>query len=356
MTAKNFIPVFILAAILMGVATLSGCSESAGDAARREKQVIVYSSTDEPFFGDIIRSFEQKNPEIKVHYHALTAAEVNRRYLAETTSGIPSADLLINSAMDLQIKLANDGHARTYAPPQPDKLPRWASWNNRAFALSIEPIVIGYRKGEIDTNNIGNSRSSIAAFVREHSAELKGKVGLYDPEKSSLGMLLVNQDLKIDHESWDLIATLGRHRPRLYVSTRDMISDFGKGKLLLAYNMIGSYAFQRAKNDPSFGVIIPQDYTLMMSRVAIIPKRSQHPNAAIKLMDFMLSKQGQQLIAKRGMVPVRTDVDVPYPELSRSNIRAVPVGPSLLANLDSMNRSRFLKQWKAAVSVGNAQQ
>lgn len=341
----------LVIALLSSAGALFGCSESVGDAARREGRVVVYSSTDEPFFGEVIASFERKNPQIKVEYHALTSADVNRRYMAEKSSGRPTADLLINSAMDLQLKLANDGHTRAYSPPQPDLLPSWASWNDRAYALSLEPIVIGYNKREVDGSKIVPSRSGLAAFIRDHSAALEGKVGLYDPETSSLGMLLVSQDLSIDQESWDLIATLGRHQPQLYVSTREMIRDVGSGKLLIAYNMIGSYAFQRAKQDASFGIIVPQDYTLMMSRVAVMPRNSRHPNAAAVLMDFLLSREGQKLIAQRGMTPVRTDIAPPYPELTRSNIRAVRVGPSLLTNLDTMNRRRFLQQWKTAVLV-----
>ncbi|CAN1536008.1 AfuA ABC-type Fe3+ transport system, periplasmic component [Sphingomonadaceae bacterium] len=339
----------ITALICLGV--LSGCSESVGEAAQKEGRVVVYSSTDEPFFEEVIESFERQNPQIKVEYHAMTAADVHQRYLADTNFDRPSADLLINSAMDLQIRLANDGHAREYSPPQPQHIPNWASWNQRAYAVSVEPIVIGYNRREVDASKLVPTRSGLASFIRDHSAELSGKVGLYDPETSSLGMLLVNQDLNIDQESWDLIVTLGRHKPRLYVSTQDMIKDVRSGKLLLAYNMIGSYAFQRARQDPSFGIIVPQDYTLMMSRVAVMPKNSRHPNAAVRLMDFLLSQEGQKLIAQRGMVPVRDDVQSPYPELTRSNIRAVRVGPTLLTNLDTMNRTRFLQQWKSAVLV-----
>lgn len=338
---------FLFAVIL----SLVGCNESVTEAARREGRIVIYSSTDEPFVDDVIASFERANPQIKIEYHALKATEVNQRYLSEAAANRPTADLLINSAMDLQIKLANDGHARTYMPPQPEFLPVWASWNKRAYALSVEPIVIGFDKRLITAQALGSSRSDLAAYFKEKSSKLHGKIGLYDPEISSLGMLLVNQDIRIDQENWALIATLGRHSPRLYASTSDMINDISRGKLLFGYNMIGSYALRQAKRDPNFGVIIPQDYTLLMSRVAILPRESAHPNAATLLMDFLLSQKGQKLIADRGMVPVRTDVDQPYPELARSNIRAVRVGPALLANLDTMNRSRFLKQWKSTILV-----
>ena len=35
--------------------------------------------------------------------------------------------------------------------------------------------------------------------------------------------------------------------------------------------MIGFYALERSSKDPSVGVILPNDYTLVMSRIALIP-------------------------------------------------------------------------------------
>lgn len=162
-------------------------------------------------------------------------------------------------------------------------------------------------------------------------------------------MLLINQDLRIDHENWDLVSTIGRHKPELYTSTRDIIRDVSSGKLAIAYNIIGSYAFQRARDDPAFGVIVPAEYTLMMSRVAIIARRARHPIAAERLLNFLLSSHGQRLISERGMSPIRSDVPQPHPELSGSNIRAIRAGPAPLANLDSRNRKRFIDQWNETV-------
>ena len=349
MVSADFSISKVLASIVMLMA-LAGCSRSSSESAQIEGRVVVYSSTDTSFFGGIIKAFERENPKIKVEYHSLTSADVNGRYLAESKAGLPTADMLINSAMDVQVKLANDGRTRAYQPPQPSLLPVWARWNGHAHALSVEPIVVGYNNRIIDVASLGASRSDLAAFVRRNQNQLNGKIGIYDPEASSLGMLLINQDIRMDNENWDLVATLGRSKPKLYVSTREMIDDVVSGKLLIAYNVIGSYAFKRARQDPSFSVAIPQDYVLMMSRVAVLTKEARHPNAAAVLMDFLLSKGGQALISQNGMVPVRTDVKHPYPELARTSVKAVRVGPSLLANIDTMNRNRFLKKWKAAIN------
>ena len=56
-----------------------------------------------------------------------------------------------------------------------------------------------------------------------------------------------------------------------------MLERVGSGEHLIAYNVFGSYALARAKKDPSIGWLLPEDYTLVTSRVALISgKASLH--------------------------------------------------------------------------------
>jgi ABC-type Fe3+ transport system substrate-binding protein len=45
------------------------------------------------------------------------------------------------------------------------------------------------------------------------------------------------------------------------------------------------------------------------SGTLVVPKGSRHPHAALLLMDFLLSKEGQQILARAQYLPVRPDVD-----------------------------------------------
>lgn len=59
------------------------------------------------------------------------------------------------------------------------------------------------------------------------------------------------------------------------------------------------------------------DPTLLSLTSVGMPSRSPHPHAAALLYDFILSKEGQQLLAKENNVPVREDVDLKAQELGR---------------------------------------
>lgn len=326
---------------------LSACSRFAD--RETTGTLVVYSTIDEPVIETIIAAYEAAHPGVAVEYHSLTSSEVSQRFLADRQAGRPGPDMLINSAMDLQVQLANDGQALEVTVPDPGQLPDWAHWRNRVYAVGVEPIVVGYNVGAELGLTEGISRAQLTEHLLQNRERYSGRVGIYDPENSSTGMLLFNQDLEADPANWELVRTIGTLRPQLYRSSSEMIADVSSGKLLLAYGILGSYAFQQAGSDNNFGVIMPGDYTLLASRVALIPSSAPHPELARSLLAFLLSRQGQELIATQGMIPVRLDLPNPYPQIAAIRTRAIRVGPALLTNRDKMNTANFVRRWHAAL-------
>jgi iron(III) transport system substrate-binding protein len=326
-------------------------SEKLQRTAEREGALVIYSSTDEAEFAPLLDAFRKKHPGVRLTYESLTAREVYERTRRETDAGQRGADLVISSAMDLQIKLVNDRYAQAYASPHRSVLPAWAVWKNEAYAVTSEPIVIGYNKRLLARTDLPASHDELAALLHSGSARFKGRVGLYDPSASPTGYLYIAQDLHIDRDNWDLIGALGRAQPRLFIATSEMMDKVSSGDLLIAYNIIGSYALQRAERDPDFGVIIPQDYVLTGSRVALIPRLAAHPAAGRVFLDFMLSREGQAVMSRLHMIPLRPDVPAGNANLAGSNVRAVHVGPALMGDLDAVNRNRFLTKWNSSIGI-----
>ncbi|TPG40625.1 ABC transporter substrate-binding protein [Sphingomonas koreensis] len=318
--------------------------------ANNEGRLVIYSATDEHEATELISSFHDKYPKISVDYRSLTAADVYQRFMAESKSGHIVADMLINSAMDLQIKLVNDGYAQRYISPERRALPSWAVWKSEAFAISTEPIVMGYNARLLAPNLVPRTHDELASLLHRRPDIFTGRIGSYDPERSPTGYLYITQDVENDRDGWDLIAAVGRARPILFVSSHDMIKAVSDGRLVLAYNLIGSYAFESAAKDPNFRVVVPQDYALMMSRVALITRGAPHPAAARLFLDFLLSKSGQSIMARHHMTPVRLDVASHQPWLGSTNVRAVRVGPALMAGLDTLTFAGFTRKWLDAVS------
>jgi iron(III) transport system substrate-binding protein len=319
------------------------------DAAALEGVVTIYTTTDETEAADLLAGFHSPRPNIRVEYDELNSTELYDRFLTEAAAHKLTADLVWSSAMDQQMKLVNDGYAATYASPEAARLPQWAVWNYQAYGVTAEPVAIAYNKGQLPAAEIPKTHTDLARLLAGKPA-LKGKVATYDPERSAVGLLFITQDVQITKSTWDLVRAMGEAGVKLYSTTSTMLDRIAAGDQLLAYNIIGSYAFERAKADPSLGVVLPADYTIVMSRIAFIPKGAPHPNAAKLFLDYLLSKDGQTRLAARSLGSVRDDVRA-NPIEQESFFRPIRVGPELLTYLDQAKRNRFLKEWRRALQT-----
>ena len=318
-------------------------------SAVREGHLSIYSTTDAREVGDLLRDFRALYPQIAVDYADLNSTELYSRFIAEVAAHEGTADLLWSLAMDLQIKLVNDGYAQAYASPEKPNLPEWAIWKNEAYGVTAEPIVFAYNKRLMPPGDVPHTHADLERLLRTNPA-YAGKVATYNPERSGTGFLYITQDLQATRDTWALVRAMGHAKLQLYTSTGAMLERLVSGEHLLAYNMVGSYALERQMRDPSLGVVLPTDYTLVCSRIALIPSDARNPDAAKLFLDYLLSKRGQTMLAQKHMGPVRADVPQPSgASLEPDRTRAIRVGPELLANLDQIKRLRFLKDWRRAL-------
>ncbi|TVV72921.1 ABC transporter substrate-binding protein [Sphingomonas solaris] len=318
--------------------------------ARAERQVRIYANADRAEMLPVIAAFRRRYPGIAVAYADLGSTELYRRFLAETRARRPSADLVWSSAMDLQVKLINDGLAQDYASPEKPALPPLAVWKNMGFGITAEPIGIVYNRRLIPPANVPRTHAALEMLLRRDRKVLTGRVTTFDPARSNVGYLYLSEDFAITRDTRALLEAIAATRPVLATTTEPMLQAVAEGRQAIAYNVIGSYALERVRHDPRIGVVFPQDYTIVTSRIAFIAREAAHPAAARLFLDFLLSREGQSLLAQRSLWPVRTDV--PARRLPAAQARPIRIGPQLLVNLDRLKRQRFLREWAAILSTG----
>lgn len=323
--------------------------DSLESQATKEGRLLIYSSADPTDMAALLKEFGARYPRLKVDYQHNPSSDLYSRFVREIGAGAPSADFLFSSAMDTQIKLVNDGYAQSYASPEKPYLPSWAVWKNQAYGLTAEPIVFAYNKRLLPAVDVPRSHDQLQQLLIRKGAAFKGKVGTYDVERSSTGFLFFTQDAQISYDTWKLLKALGKTKPRFDIGAHEILARVSTGEQVIAYNVMSSYALERRATDPWVEVVFPSDYTLVMSRIAFISKEAHHPAAAKLFLDFLLSRRGQSLLAKRYMTPVRVDLELPLPHANPRDLRAIHVGPALLANLDRLKHARLIEEWKKAV-------
>ena len=324
------------------------------EAAKKEGKVVVYATTDAVAANPLIKDFETLYPGIKVEYSDLNSTELYNRFIAEAAANNGTADVLWSSAMDLQVKLVADGLAATYPSPEIKALPKWAVWKDAAYGTTYEPITFVYNKRLVPEADVPKDHTDLLKLLNAKPDFYKGKITAYDPERSGVGYLFCNEDIKDFPQAWDLFKAMGKTQVKLYTSAGAMMERVTSGEHLIAYGIFGSYALGRSKKDPNLGIILPKDYTMVTSRVAFISSKARNPNAAKLFLDYILSKRGQEIIAnKADLYSLRSDVEGEatikgVSQLIGDKARPVPIDQTLLENLDQSKRLAFLSKWQQA--------
>lgn len=322
------------------------------DGAKKEGKLVIYGATDSKAAAPLIKDFNVLYPNITVEYNDMNSTEVYNRFISESAAGGDTADVLWSSAMDLQMKLAAGGYAMPYKSVEAARIPGWAVWKDMAYGTTFEPAAFVYNKRLLKPEEVPQTHADFVRIIQQ--PKFLDKVTTYDIEKSGVGFMFMAQDEHDFPHYKQLEQAFGAARVRVQSSTGTMLERISSGENLIGYNMLGSYALVRAKTDPSLGVVLPKDYTLIISRVQFINKSAKHPNAAKLWTDYMLSHRGQTVVANGAkLFAIRTDVtgETTSSDLIKlvgeKNVKPLPVSPAVAAYLDPTIRMPFLREWKA---------
>ena len=317
--------------------------------AEAETHLLVRGTTDVALFEPVLLAFVARSGGIRIEYEHWGS---NDLYMATETacrSGARNADLVVSSSVDQQLKLANDGCAVPHRSAETDKLPNVSNWRDEVFGITREPAVIVYNKSTIGDDGPPMSRFDLIDLLRPEDSPLRGRVATYDIEESGLGYLFAFADAQQATTFGSLIEAFGRSGAVATCCSNAIIDGVANGDYLVAYNVLGSYALARARENPDLVVVAPDDYTLVLARAALIPKHSAEPDLAGVLIDFLLSDAGREELRSADLI-VETARDagtaLRLPGNLEASLRPIPLSPALLVGLDQHKRREFIARWR----------
>jgi iron(III) transport system substrate-binding protein len=322
-------------------------------SAKKEGKVVIYTSTDAKQAQPLVDAFKTAYG-IDVEVNDLGTNGSYNRVLSEAAAKQVGSDIVWTSAMDLQMVLVEKGLAEAYRSPESKNLPNWGYYKDLLYGTSVEPAGLLYNKKLFPADAIPKTRPQLIALLKDKREQLKGKVATFDPEKSGTGFFFSTADLRNSKDFWDLIAAFGAADGKVYGSSGAMREKVVSGEHVLAFNIIGSYALEWAKENPNLGAAFLTDYTPTFSRVAQISKGAPHPNAARLFLDFMLSEKGQKVLSDKGVPSIRADVQplniTALNQLVGGGLKPTAVDEKLTEYMDPKRRAEFFQQWKKAMA------
>jgi len=326
--------------------------------AEQEGSVVIYANTENTAVTPILDDFRKAFPKIRVDYIEIRSADLYSRVSSEAAANALRADLVWSSAMDLQYQMVHEGLAADYASPESKNIPNWATFQNKLYGVTFEPVVFVYNSKMVSQQEMPKTRLGLAKFLEANSERFKGKVTTYDPERVGLGFFAVSHDAKISDDLWALVKAFGATDTKFYISTGSMLEKISAGEHAIAYNIVGPYAFLRAMRDPNVKIVMPEDYTLIITRGAYITNSAPHPNAARVFLDYLLSKRGQNVIANEAhLFSIRADVDgdstaARLMKEYGDHLRPVPIDENLADDLVPAKRLKFFRKWDQVFKSG----
>ena len=308
----------------------------------------IAGPTDTPVVAPLIQGFQSHRPDVSVVYREMGSREL---YEAAIEGRLQDVDVLMSSASDLQIRLANDGYAQSYASPYAARLPSWAIWRHEVYGFTFEPAVIVYNPKRFAEAAVPRSRQDLLRLLEQDPLRLRGRIGTYDIAASSLGYLLAEQDELVSSNFWGLANAMGQAGVRLAATSAEILDAIERDELDIGYNILGSYALSRQAAGRPIGVVFPQDYVLVLARSVLIARTAPNPDLARALVDWLLSPAGQQVASSHAALgSIMEDTPGRWTSeavLARSQgiVQPVVLSPALLVGLDQRRHSRFVQNW-----------
>ena len=306
------------------------------EAGENAETLRIISSTDTSFFVPIIESFLRENQNVAVEYLVTSTAQIDRIFRDEPAQ----YDLVISSAMDLQLKLANDGFARAISGVTH---PGWAQWRQSLFGFTTEPAAIVLDRGAFEGQPMPQTRQDLIALLRANPDRFRGRVGTYDVRQSGLGYLFATQDARTSETYWRLMEVMGGLSTRLYCCSGDMIDDLIAGEIAVAYNVLGSYATARQGQSDRLEIVLPSDFPTTMMRTALVSSQSERAQSAEAFIRHLIRLQSAPRDPSNFPLPPLGSVRDP------SGRSTIALEPALMTYLDDLKRARFLAEWENAI-------
>ncbi|WP_269585838.1 ABC transporter substrate-binding protein [Roseibium sp. Sym1] len=350
MTLRFLTAAWVAAFVLLGLGAARAQEMIRVFGAAAPAQVLVLrSTTDIAVFGPVVDAFLAGRPGLQVRYEQWGSNELYRLGRQDCHSGRQGADVVISSGVHQMVKLVNEACAWSYSSRLTDRLPAPLRWRDELWGITREPAVMVYNRDLVPADDIPRTRFDLLDLLRPSGTRYAGRVATYDIEQSGLGYLFAFADAREASTFGALQESFGRSGAVSTCCSADIIRSVAEGRYLIAYNVLGSYAQGYQQQDDRIGIVLPSDYTLVLSRALMIPREAANKEAAEQFLDFLLSPEGVLALRTALLISplLETDEGNEGESLSSTALRPIGLSPALMVALDALTRETFLRRWRA---------
>jgi iron(III) transport system substrate-binding protein len=258
--------------------------------ARKEGEVVWYTSMSLTDFPKIAAAFEKAVPYVKVRANRLTQSTVITKIDTEARAGRFAVDVVASAPVEMW-ELKQKGYSAPYLSPELKAFPV-GSYDPEGFWLSFEvtPIVLAFNTKLVPQDEAPRSYQDLL------QPRWKGKMNLGSDEYAWYSVML---DGMGKAKGLDYMRALARQQLQIPGSSSIMrVQLMLAGESAIAIAARGRRATEYKEKGAPIDYRLFDPYPAEPNALALM-RRSSHPYASMRFIDWMLSEEGQSLMAQQ---------------------------------------------------------
>lgn len=271
--------------------------------------LTVYTAGPGTLAKNLASGYEKKTG-VKVNIFQATTGKVMARLEAEQAN--PQADILISASWDT----AEDLHQRGWLLPYQSA----NAVNVPANLKSADFIAQGVSALGI----VWNSKSGTPEpkeWQDLTGPAFKDKVTTPDPALSGASLdLLIGLQNGMGEKAWSLFDALKNNGMVVSGPNAQAVTPVMQGAKAAVFGAVDYVSYGNISQGESLKVIFPASGTVIAPRPMMILKTSKQVDEAKGFIDYVLSPEGQTLVADAWLMPARSDVKAKRPLLDELKI------------------------------------
>jgi iron(III) transport system substrate-binding protein len=291
------------------------------EGAKKEGQVVFYSSLELSSSQRLAAAFEKKHPFLKVDATRIGSERMATRLVGEAQGQKARADVVMQSSFDFYGVLQK-GLFDSYFSPERAAFPAEYRDEKGFWMINGATLnVIAYNKKMVSSANVPRS------FWDLTDPRWKGQLLMDENESKWMGGMISYYG---EAKTMDLLRRLAAQDIQFRVGhtlLQTLLAAGERAAVVVAF----ANGVDRLKRDGAPVEWLTADPVIGLTFGLAVVKNAPHPNAARLFLDFLLSKEGQENMGAAGYYVPRVDVSPPILKEAPPKTKVLPLPMAMAA-------------------------
>lgn len=301
---KKLLSIVLIMALVASFAFAAGTKEEAPATSGKKYsgKVMIYSSMQEAQLQAVEEAFEKAYPGIDLEYYFASGGKVLTKMTTEAQGGQIAADVVwLGDPVDYEGFKAN-GWLEKYSSPEENHIAK-AYIDSEGYYTAGRLVTMGIAW---NTTMVKDSEAP-KTWNELLDPKWKNQIIMTDPDQASTTkywMVSMMQSDKYGEKFFKALHDNGTKLESGTTATHNRVAD-GSYKIGICLDYVSANLI--SQGSPINFHFTTSDVCTMTSPVALIKGSSNQENGK-HLIDFLLSKEGQEVLVAQNLVSVRDDV------------------------------------------------